>query len=788
MTTNQSDDQPSRFATLVVVIPAYQPGRALVDLVRELAGFGLASIAVVDDGSGPEYRSIFEETMLWGNVRVLRHAVNLGKGAALKTGMNFALVEYPGLSGVVTADADGQHDTAGIRSVAARFMQSPAALVLGTRDFEGTVPFRSRVGNSITRHVMRFAVGHRLADTQTGLRAIPRGLLERLLQITALGYEFELEMLIAAKHLGIPVVEQSIKTIYESGNPTSHFQPLRDSMRIYFVLLRYTMIALLAAGLDNLLFYSFLRATGVVAGSLLAARCGVLCLNYPVVRKAVFYSDEPNRTVLPGICCWAPPTSACPGRSYRSRQADSLWAPWPRKFLLRASFSSRTSRCRGISYSGVRPLPGPRPTHQLRIPLSPKPMPLSNRKLAAGYLAVAALVVLVYSNHFHNDFQFDDSHSIVNNPYIRDLRNIPRFFTDAETASILPANRAWRPLVMTSLAIDYRLGNGLHPFYFHLSTLIWYLAQLGLMLVLFRKVFDRCLLDPRNTWVALFATALYGVHPVMAETVNYVIQRADLYSTLGVIAGLVLFIYWPSSRRWGLYLIPVAAAVVSKAPAMVFPAILFVYLWLIDEEKPASALRSSVPSIITVAVLAWFTAALTPKSMNPGAASAYAYRITQPFILFRYFRTFFIPTGLSADTDRVPFTSILQDDALLGFLFLAVLIAAIFLTFRRRETRPIAFGLFWFLFAAFPTSIFPLAEVDNDHRMFFPLVGLAMSACWAAALVLYRKPIPRVVWRRPVCFCSSDAPGVRVNAMRFGTRGNRCGTMSRSKVPATAAD
>jgi glycosyltransferase involved in cell wall biosynthesis len=299
VTTNQSDDQPSRSATLVVVIPAYQPGRALVDLVRELADFGMASIAVVDDGSGPQYRSIFEETMHWGNVRVLRHAVNLGKGAALKTGINFALVEYPRLRGVVTADADGQHDTAGIRSVAARFMQSPAALVLGTRDFEGTVPFRSRVGNSITRHVMRFAVGHRLADTQTGLRAIPRGMLERLLQITALGYEFELEMLIAARHLGIPVVEQSIKTIYESGNPTSHFQPLRDSMRIYFVLLRYTMIALLAAGLDNLLFYSFLRATGVVAGSLLAARCVVLCLNYPVVRKAVFYSDEPNRTVLP---------------------------------------------------------------------------------------------------------------------------------------------------------------------------------------------------------------------------------------------------------------------------------------------------------------------------------------------------------------------------------------------------------------------------------------------------------------------------------------------------------
>jgi tetratricopeptide (TPR) repeat protein len=372
-------------------------------------------------------------------------------------------------------------------------------------------------------------------------------------------------------------------------------------------------------------------------------------------------------------------------------------------------------------------------------------MPRGNTKIVAAYFAIAAFVVLVYSNHFGNAFHFDDAHSVVNNPYIRDLRNIPRFFTDGETASVLPANRAWRPLVMTSLAIDYRLGHGLRPFFFHLSTMIWFLVQLGLMLALFRKIFDRCLPDSRNTWVALFATALYGVHPAMAETVNYVIQRADLYSTLGVIAGLVLFIYWPSLRRTGLYLIPVGAAIVSKAPALVFPAILFVYLWLIDDDKPAAALRRTVPSIVIVAGLAWLTAAMTPKSINPGAASGYAYRITQPFVLFRYFRTFFIPAGLTADTDRVPFTSVFQDDAVLGFVFLACLIGAIVLTIRRQKTRPIAFGLFWFLLAAFPTSIFPLAEVDNDHRMFFPFVGLAMSASWAVALMLYRKPVPRAV-------------------------------------------
>jgi glycosyltransferase involved in cell wall biosynthesis len=281
------------------VIPAYQPGRALVDMVQELAGAGMAAIVVVDDGSGPQYRCFFDEVLRFESVRVLRHAINLGKGAALKTGFNYALVEYPCLSGVVTADADGQHDPDDIRSVAKRFARSPEALVLGTRTFTGRIPWRSRLGNSVTRQVMRFTVGHRLTDTQTGLRAIPRGLLERLLQVTASGYEFELEMLIACKHLGVPVVEQPIKTIYGEGNPTSHFQPLRDSMRIYFVLLRYTLISLMAAGLDNLLFFLFLSGTGVVMGSLLAARCLAMCFTYVAVRNAVFFSKEPHRVVLP---------------------------------------------------------------------------------------------------------------------------------------------------------------------------------------------------------------------------------------------------------------------------------------------------------------------------------------------------------------------------------------------------------------------------------------------------------------------------------------------------------
>jgi protein O-mannosyl-transferase len=367
------------------------------------------------------------------------------------------------------------------------------------------------------------------------------------------------------------------------------------------------------------------------------------------------------------------------------------------------------------------------------------------RKTAILFLALAGFVTLVYSNHFGNGFHFDDFHTIVQNPYIRNIHNLPRFFVDTETTSVLPANRAWRPLVFASLAIDYRLGNSMTPFYFHLSTFFWFLMQLALMFALFRKVFERARPDAENIWVAAFATTLFAIHPAVAETVNYIIQRADLYSTLGVVASLVIWIYWPGVRRYGLYLLPLAAAVLSKPPAMVFPAILFFYIWLLDGERPMAALRRSIPSLVTVVALAWLSSAMTPASFTPGASSAYAYRITQPMVIFRYFRTFFIPTGLTADTDRVPFGSLFDGDALFGFVFLFALIAAAVWATRRRETRPIAFGLFWFLLAVLPTSVFPLAEVENDHRMFFPFVGLTLSVSWAAALWLYSRPARREI-------------------------------------------
>jgi Flp pilus assembly protein TadD len=374
---------------------------------------------------------------------------------------------------------------------------------------------------------------------------------------------------------------------------------------------------------------------------------------------------------------------------------------------------------------------------------------MPDKKTALLIFVLLSLVSLVYANHFENTFHYDDHHTVVGNPYIRELRNIPRFFADARTFSILPRNRTYRPLVSTSLAIDYWLGDGLAPVWFQLSTFCWFLLQLILMYALASGILQ-------NRLTALFAVAWYGLHPAIAETVNYIIQRGDVYSTLGVVAALWIYAAFPRWRRFGLYLIPFAAGVLSKPPALIFPAILFMYLWLFEVDASKAALRCA-PAVATAGALAYLTVAMTPPEFNPGVISAAPYRMTQPLVAWRFFRAFFIPDSLSADTDHTAIAGIFHYCAWLGFLFVIALVAVAVWCSRKQEWRPAAFGLWWFLLAFLPAAVFPVAEVENDHRMYFLFVGLAIAASWTIARFLStRGPERRLIRVATIALCSAE--------------------------------
>jgi tetratricopeptide (TPR) repeat protein len=365
-------------------------------------------------------------------------------------------------------------------------------------------------------------------------------------------------------------------------------------------------------------------------------------------------------------------------------------------------------------------------------------------------LGLALVVLAAYANHFQNKFHFDDSHTIVENGSIRDLRNVPKFFTDASRFSVNAAGQVYRPVVSTSLAIDYRLGRGYKPLFFHLSTFLWFVVQVILMFFLFRRIMDHADTHPSNIWVALLAAACYGLHPANAETVNYVIQRADLYDALGIVASLLCFAAFPAQRKFGWYLLPAIAAYFSKSPALIFPLILLMYVFLMEQEgtfdgwannraKWSAALRATVPALLVTAVAGFITWKLTPAVYTGGSSAPWLYRATQPWVALHYFLSFFLPIGLSADSDWTAVSTPFDGRAIAGYLFVAAMLWVVFRTARRRETRPIAFGILWFFLALLPTSLMALSDVTNDHRMFFPFVGLVLAVFWEVRLVLFRK-------------------------------------------------
>ncbi len=273
------------------IIPAYKPDSPLITLVKELTDKDFHLI-IVNDGSGNAFDDTFK-ACAHPNVTQLIHAVNLGKGQALKTAFNYFLNNSSIQSiGVVTADADGQHLVEDIVNVSEALTRHPLALNLGVRNFSKGVPFRSRFGNNLTRYIFKFLIGHSLSDTQTGLRGIPRGFLNSLLKTNSNGYDFELDMLISAAKQKIKMREVPIQTVYKENNKSSHFNPLVDSFKIYFVFFRFLIFAIVSGLLDFLAFSFAFMAFGEVLISETLARIFSGTCNFLLNKELVFKSKE----------------------------------------------------------------------------------------------------------------------------------------------------------------------------------------------------------------------------------------------------------------------------------------------------------------------------------------------------------------------------------------------------------------------------------------------------------------------------------------------------------------
>ncbi|NLD82650.1 MAG: glycosyltransferase [Clostridiales bacterium] len=252
-----------------VLIPSLSPDDRLPAYVNELHEAGFALVLVVDDGSAPEYQPIFSRIDAWEGCHVLHHDVNHGKGQALRTGYAY-IRDHTDLAGILTADSDGQHTVPDTLRLAKELGQRDE-LLLGSRDFSRknkNVPPKSRFGNRMTSFVFKLLYGHWLPDTQTGLRAFDRKLLDFMLSVKGDRFEYEMNVLIQCAGAKVPMRAITIETIYMEENKGTHFHPIRDSWRIYKLLLgnffRFMSVSILCWAVDILLF-SLLKRIGALA-------------------------------------------------------------------------------------------------------------------------------------------------------------------------------------------------------------------------------------------------------------------------------------------------------------------------------------------------------------------------------------------------------------------------------------------------------------------------------------------------------------------------------------------
>jgi protein O-mannosyl-transferase len=367
----------------------------------------------------------------------------------------------------------------------------------------------------------------------------------------------------------------------------------------------------------------------------------------------------------------------------------------------------------------------------------------SARGLAFAAVACLLLVVGAYWNSLDNAFHFDDAHVVENNLYIRSLTNVPRFFRDATTFSSIRSHASYRPLVSATLALDYASG-GLKPRPYH-RTQIALLVVLGAMLVAFYRKWLGEAGVTGAAWLALGAATLFCVHTANTETLNFISSRSEELSVMGVVGSFLVWQAWPRGRATGLHLVPMFLGALAKIHAVMYGPLLYVAVWLEQPEgtpvvaRTREAFRRTWPALVAVPVVYAVVRLMDAPEWTGGGTERLPYLWTQPFVWLHYARLFVLPVGLTADSDWTLFPAWYDTRAVAGYAFLAVLAVVWLRTWKRRATAPIAFGVAWFAIALAPTSsVFPFSEIVNEHRVFFPYVGLTLAAACAAWLALER--------------------------------------------------
>lgn len=206
---------------IVALIPAFNESARIGSVIQQTQRY--LPVMVIDDGSKDNTAEIASSL----GAEVFRQVPNQGKGAALLNGFRHAMEE--GYAGVLTLDADGQHDPSEIPLFLEEFDRG-ADLIIGKRDFS-KMPFPRNISNTIGTWSFSRALGEYCPDNQSGYRLHSRRLVEASLSSKETNFEFEVEIIVTCVALGYQMAWVPIKTIYTGGS--SHIKPIRHIWHFY---------------------------------------------------------------------------------------------------------------------------------------------------------------------------------------------------------------------------------------------------------------------------------------------------------------------------------------------------------------------------------------------------------------------------------------------------------------------------------------------------------------------------------------------------------------------------
>ena len=295
---------------LAIVLPSLNPDEKFSTVVDGLLESGFENIVIVDDGSTKEEQQLFDDAAKHPQCHVLHHGVNKGKGRALKTAFEYVLEKMPHVEGVITIDGDGQHLLKDIIACGEELLEMPEKVVLGCRNFDlPGIPARSVAGNKTTSRLFRICYGIKLSDTQTGLRAISIKYLPRFCKIDGERFEYETNMLLNMKRMGIAFYEQPIETVYEDENVRSHYNTVKDSLRILKIMIKFMLSSLGSTLIDLGVFYLVMRFMAAFFGvfaelaATVIARASSSFVNFNANNKIVFENDGNYKRALIRYYC-----------------------------------------------------------------------------------------------------------------------------------------------------------------------------------------------------------------------------------------------------------------------------------------------------------------------------------------------------------------------------------------------------------------------------------------------------------------------------------------------------